>query len=305
MGRMGWALLACAWLLGCAQRRAIAVAPPSIEELIEPLDPTWPGHESGGDHWRVMTERGPVHLWRPDGYDADSAGTVIYLHGYYVDVDTAWNQHTLAKQFLHSERNALFIAPETPGGSNEAVRWDSLRGLLRAVVEQTHLQLPGRPLVVIAHSGGFRTVVPWLTSGQIDSVVLLDGLYGAETEFGEWLGEGGNHAHSLILVGVNTAPRIEQFLEPIRDAVVRDLLPPDDELDQDQGRERVLFFHLQDSHMELVTEGRVIPSLLRLTPIDSVLEARRGSGAPAALLGPSAGRAGSAPLGWMPSRRGL
>jgi oxygen-independent coproporphyrinogen-3 oxidase len=38
---------------------------------------------------------------------------------------------------------------------------------------------------------------------------------------------------------------------------------PDDDLDQDQGRQRVLFFRLQEGHMELVTEGRVIPSLLR------------------------------------------
>src|SRR5688572_27928889 len=49
----------------------------------------------GGEHWRFETWNGPVHVWRPSGYDPATAGTVLYVHGYYTDVDKAWREHRL------------------------------------------------------------------------------------------------------------------------------------------------------------------------------------------------------------------
>src|SRR5438067_2434098 len=37
---------------------------------------------AGGKHWRVKTDQGAVHVWVPEGYDRETAGTVIYVHGY-------------------------------------------------------------------------------------------------------------------------------------------------------------------------------------------------------------------------------
>src|SRR5262249_28999793 len=37
----------------------------------------------GGKHFRIKTGRGAVHVWVPPDYDRETAGTVIYVHGYY------------------------------------------------------------------------------------------------------------------------------------------------------------------------------------------------------------------------------
>ena len=47
------------------------------------------------EHWRIATAQGAVHVWVPEGYDRESAGTVIYVHGYYTDADGAWRDHLL------------------------------------------------------------------------------------------------------------------------------------------------------------------------------------------------------------------
>src|SRR5215831_17903787 len=72
-----------------------------------------------GDHWRIKSERGVIHVWRPRGYDPSTAGTIIYVHGYYTDVETAWTKHRLPEQFDGSGKNALFIVAEAPQSSDE------------------------------------------------------------------------------------------------------------------------------------------------------------------------------------------
>ena len=70
--------------------------------------------EAEGTHYRVQTEHGPVHLFRPAGYERRTAGIVVYVHGLYTRVDQAWREHQLAAQFAASGANALFIAPKRP-----------------------------------------------------------------------------------------------------------------------------------------------------------------------------------------------
>src|SRR5262249_17557829 len=88
---------------------------------------------AAGHHGRLATGHGPVHVWAPAGYHADGAATVIYIHGYYTDVDQAWNDHRLAEQFALSALNALFIVPEAPAHARNSVSWPELTTLLTAV----------------------------------------------------------------------------------------------------------------------------------------------------------------------------
>ena len=84
-------------------------------------------------HLRLTTARGVVHSWTPPGYVPQTAGIVIYLHGYYTSADQAWDENYLASQFLASRRNALFLVPEAPTTIDDEVQWKSLEGLLTAV----------------------------------------------------------------------------------------------------------------------------------------------------------------------------
>src|SRR5215212_11443104 len=75
------------------------------------LDPVGEGIMIG-DHARLETSRGPVHVWTPRGYAPETAITIVYVHGYQIDVDEAWWGHGLPEQFGFASINAMFIACE-------------------------------------------------------------------------------------------------------------------------------------------------------------------------------------------------
>ena len=88
---------------------------------------------AGGTHWRIKTKAGAVHVWIPADYDRESAGTVVYVHGYYTNSDGAWRDYGLAKQFRASKQNAMFVVPDAPSGNDEEVKWPALTDLRKAV----------------------------------------------------------------------------------------------------------------------------------------------------------------------------
>jgi hypothetical protein len=226
-----------------------------------------PATEAGGTHWRLETRAGPVHVWRPAAYQARSATTVVYLHGYYSNVDQAWEAHHLAEQFRASGRNALFIAPESPGSATEAVAWSDPAALLWAVREGTGLPIPPERLVVVAHSGAYRTAALWLSSGLVGEAILVDALYGEHDAFAAWVDKG----HRLVVVVAITGRQTEQFLSRVNTPAVRADFPRSlAGLDERARRAPLLTLRSTEGHMELVTEGRTLPLLLRLGSIPAV-----------------------------------
>ena len=136
--------------------------------------------ETAGFHRRVETQHGALHFWIPERYDPISAGMVIYIHGYFTTVDQTWADDHLDAQFQASGRNALFIVINAPLSNFQDVSWKSLDELLLAVHDLTPFPLPHGPLVVVGHSGGFRTILLWLRDPRMQYVILLDGLYGRD-----------------------------------------------------------------------------------------------------------------------------
>ncbi|HUH04232.1 MAG TPA: hypothetical protein VML75_19675 [Kofleriaceae bacterium] len=227
----------------------------------------------GGSHWRFETSRGAVHVWTPPAYDYAGAGIVVYVHGYRTNVDRAWTEHQLAAQFLASQQNALFIVPEAPDGLRKRVEWPSLGQLLREVRKRTGVKRPWGHVVAVGHSGAYRTLVRWLDYRHLDHIILLDGMYGNEDEFGAWLSRA-RGANKLILVGADTLRWTEPFVRRHRASQVFDLIPETlDDIAEDERRGRLLYMRSQYDHMGLVTNGKTIPVLLRLTRL-SLLEAQ-------------------------------
>jgi hypothetical protein len=248
-------LLRAGLLLGLASL-ASAQAPPAVSDS-----------EALGEHWRIETERGAIHLWRPQGYDPRTAGVVVYLHGYYTRVDQTWRDDNLAQQFEASGRNALFIVPETPNSSSEVVQWPFLAPLLETVRESA--TVPTGPVVVVGHSGAFRTIVDWLRDGRVKDVILLDALYQHERDFFWWLLRAPGHAtNRLVLVALETLPKAERFVRRLGRVPQRVNIPETDaEFTPAERHARVLLLRSQYEHMELVTSGKVMPVLLKLLPL--------------------------------------
>ncbi|MGE0870307.1 MAG: hypothetical protein AB7P03_17205 [Kofleriaceae bacterium] len=222
----------------------------------------------GGTHWRIRTEQGAVHVWIPAGYDRATAGTVIYVHGYHTDADGAWRDHALARQFKASRQNAMFVVPDAPASNGDAVRWPALTDLRRAVT-RANIKLPDGPVVVMGHSGAFRTVMQWVDHRAVDKIILLDALYAGTGAFDAYIRSGKRaEAHRLIVVGASTDQESRSFAHRYKFAVVRERMPATAaELTRRERGAKLLYIRSQYDHMGIVTSRKVIPMLLRVTPL--------------------------------------
>ena len=225
----------------------------------------------GGTHWRIRTREGAIHVWVPPGYDRATAGTVIYVHGYYTNADGAWRDYHLARQFLRSKQNALFIVPDAPAGNDDPVNWPALKDLRRAIV-RANIHLPDGPVIVMGHSGAFRTVEQWVDHRLVDQIILLDAMYSGEHAFDEYIASGKRaDQHKLIVVGASTAQECASFAHRYRFATVREGMPANDAgFTRRQRTARLLYIRSQYDHMGIVTSGKVIPVLLHVTPLKAL-----------------------------------
>ncbi len=225
----------------------------------------------GGKHWRIETAQGAVHVWIPPGYDRDTAGTVVYVHGYYTDADGAWRDHQLAKQFKASRQNAMFIVPDAPAANEQRVKWPALTDLRRAIT-RANIRLPDGPVVVMGHSGAFRTVMQWVDHRHVGQIILLDALYAGEAAFDGFIHSGKRaDEHKLVVVGADTAQDSAGFAKKYRFAVAREKLPSSlGGFSKAERRAKLLYIRSQYGHMGIVTSQKVIPLLLRVTRLKAL-----------------------------------
>jgi hypothetical protein len=234
--------------------------------------------EAAAGHRRVSTTHGPLHLWWPADYQRESAGVVVYIHGYFTDVDRAWKEHRLATQFQHSGLNALFVACEAPSGLRAPVRWSSLSELLEVVGTHVPGGLPDGRVTAIGHSGAHRTIRQWLEDPQLDTIVLVDALYGNVDEVRAWLDA--DPSHRLLNVAALTRQWSDELAAAVPDTVVFETLPPPGSGEMRAARSaRAIYVRSNADHMGLVKDGEAIPQLLRALQLPLVADVREASDA--------------------------
>ncbi len=114
------------------------------------------------------------------------------------------------------------VAPVDGGPSP----WTSLEALLRTVDRTLPFRLPRGPLVVVGHSGAFRTILYWLHDPRVRHVILLDGLYRGKREFRYWLcSSAGARSHRLVLVADETSQESDRFARRIPGTARRSSIP--------------------------------------------------------------------------------
>jgi hypothetical protein len=220
-----------------------------------------------GKHVRLRTPHGPVHVWTPPHHDARTANIVVYVHGFYVDVDEAWRAHALVEQFEKSQQDALFVACEAPGSLGDPVAWESLDGLLAAVRRGLGEELPGGKVTVVGHSGAIHTIRPWFREPKIDTLILVDALYGSFPELRSWLLS--STEHRLIDFGELTAQWTDELHATLPETRVLDQVPGSTAAwQQATAGAQIVYLRSRVGHMELVTGGKVLPMVLA-PPLES------------------------------------
>ncbi|HEU4734356.1 MAG TPA: hypothetical protein VFT22_40970 [Kofleriaceae bacterium] len=244
------------------------VASPASEATAaapRPVDVVLDERVQAGRHWRIETPRGAVHVWTPEGYDAATAATVVFVHGYWVDVDEAWDSYRLAQQFALSGLNAMFIAPEAPAAKWRRIAWPSLAELVRVVGVSVEVAMPARRLVAVGHSGAYRTLALWLANPALDTVVLLDAVY-AEYGLLPWIRK--SPQHRLVNVVYETG-RFSDYLHGRLPSTTRvDGLPL-----EGLPESRILYVRTDVGHWQLVTDGVALPLALRAIGVPAVASA--------------------------------
>ena len=220
-----------------------------------------------GRHVRIDGPHGAIHVWIPPSYHADTGATIIYIHGYFDDADSAWTGHHLPEQFAMSALNAMFIVPEAPMAQKTPINYPNLGELLRIVETETGVQRGMALTAVVGHSGAFRTIDSWLDEPLVDYLVMIDAMYANEEQIEAWYRA--SPRHHLITVGEDTLQWNEQLARDLSDVFVIDRVPPTYDTWPPEARtSRAVYIRAQFWHMPLVTDGIVLPSLLRLLPVE-------------------------------------
>ncbi|MEO8698894.1 MAG: hypothetical protein ABI867_02590 [Kofleriaceae bacterium] len=227
---------------------------------------------AAGRHTRIDGPHGPIHVWVPAGYHADTGATVIYVHGYFDDADTAWVGHQLPEQFAMSAKNAMFIVPEAPVARGTPVNYPDLTELIRLVEDRTGVTRGAALTAAVGHSGAYRTIQAWMNEPLLDHITWIDAMYGEEEIIGAWLRA--SPRRKLITVGEDTILGTESFAARVAaDTVTIDRVPPGYDLWPAAARTaKHLYVRAQWMHMPLVLDAIVIPALMRLLPIEPLAD---------------------------------
>jgi hypothetical protein len=165
----------------------------------------------------------------------------------------------------------MFVVPDAPASNDDAVNWPALKDLRHAVA-RANITLPDGPVIVMGHSGAFRTVMQWVDHRLVEQIILLDAMYAGESAFDAYIGSGKRaDEHKLIVVGSSTAQESASFAKKYKFAVAREKMPASvSGFTRREKNARLLYVHSQYEHMSIVTSSKVIPTLLHLTPLKSL-----------------------------------
>jgi hypothetical protein len=244
---------------------AIADSVPRAQVVVDASDPLTAAVRAAR-HVRIDGPHGPIHVWIPPSFHPATGATIVYIHGYYDDADSAYVGHRLPEQFAMSALDAMFVVAEAPAGARPAVNYPSLAELLSVVEQKTGVHRGMALVAVVGHSGAFRTIEQWLDEPLVDQLVMIDALYADEEAIEAWWRA--SPRHRLITVGEDTLQWNEQLTRDIPETLIVDRVPPTYDTWPPEARAaRAVYVRAQYMHMPLVMEGIVLPSVLRLLPV--------------------------------------
>ena len=158
---------------------------------------------SAGDHYNDSS----IILIFPKEIKKDKKiDFIFWFHGWNNNIDTALVFYELKKQFIASNRQAVFVlaqtavnAPDSYGGKLE--QQGVFKGLVSDITTELKKTRSIRSsaitgnIVIGGHSGAYRVIAYILKNGQlpVQEVFLFDALYGQVDTFLSWIRENNQH----------------------------------------------------------------------------------------------------------------
>jgi hypothetical protein len=151
------------------------------------------------------------------------------------------------------------------------VNYPSLSEVVRLVEQETGVMRGMALTAAVGHSGAYRTIHAWLDEPLLDQIALIDGMYGNEETIATWLRTSPHHR--LITVAQDTLVWNEELARDLPETFVIDRVPPTfDTWPPEAKTARIVYVRAQYWHMPLATEGIVLPSVLRMLPVELLAE---------------------------------
>ena len=125
---------------------------------------------------------------------------LVYLHGWYNNVENVLSSERLPNQILDSGKNVILLVPELARDTNDSFggKFENVHGFADFMTEvRSSLakdygwsaeSLNRGKVIVAAHSGGYSPLMSILTYGgePVQAAYLFDGLYGPGDRFFLW-----------------------------------------------------------------------------------------------------------------------
>lgn len=143
-----------------------------------------------------------VALFIPRGFrQSEAIDLVVYLHGWWNNIDTTLRKYKLPQQLFESGKNAILVVPEGPRNAPDsfAGKLEDAGGLKRFVSDivdflfresRVKTRSVGK-IILSGHSGAYHGISFALMRGGMADVVnevyLFDALYGQTEKFARWI----------------------------------------------------------------------------------------------------------------------
>lgn len=144
-----------------------------------------------------------VWIFVPEGFSGQALRAVVHIHGYHGRIEALVPAQQLEAQLVASGRDAVLVVPQGPRDAADMAlgrleQPGGLPWLLQDVSALLHEQgwlapqAPLGPVVLSAHSGGYRGVANILSHEEVpvQAVLLFDALYSHMHAFAQAAGRG-------------------------------------------------------------------------------------------------------------------
>lgn len=227
-----------------------------------------------------------VLIFIPKGYrKTEQTDFIIYLHGWYNNIDSACAQFNLIEQFTESKKNAIFIFPEGPknapdsfGGKLEDK--DGLKNLmndiLRFLKSKNKIKSNKIGKIILAgHSGAYRAISFCLMHGgltrNISDVILFDALYSQTEKFIHWITKFNGRFINIYTDDGGTKKETEALINYLKLNRISFYYDEEAELGNDILTDnRLIFIHSDLTHNEVIAKRKQFYNFIKTSKLKNI-----------------------------------